>query len=195
MATKRAPMCIWLTLVVSSVGADDEVSRFNAGGELLRPQDYRQWAFVSSGLGMTYGPARPEPGRPPHFTNVFVNPEAYDAFVEDGHWPDGTIFLLEVRRSEENVSIATGGWTQGERVALEASVKDRRRFPGSGWAYFDFGTRTAAAPLPTTESCYSCHSEHGAVDWTFSQFYPDLFEIARNLGTVRADYDPLRKVE
>lgn len=126
---------------------------------------------------------------------MFVNREAYEAFEEEGRWPDGTIFVLEVRRSEQDVSIAASGWTQGERVALEASVKDRRRFPGSGWAYFDLDAREAAAPLARTKSCYQCHSEHGAVEWTFSQFYPDLFEIADRLGTVRTDYDPARKLE
>lgn len=38
-------------------------------------------------------------------------------------------------------------------------------------------------------------SGHGAVEWTFSQFYPDLFDRARRLGTVRSDYDPTRQFE
>jgi hypothetical protein len=31
------------------------------------------------------------------------------------------------------------------------------------------------------------------VDNTFVQFYPTLFETARRLGTVKADFDPSRK--
>ncbi len=175
--------------------AADSTPQFDAEGKLLRPLDYRQWVFVTSGLGMTYGPTRPEPEQQPYFTNVFVNPEAYEEFVDSGRWPDGTFLILEVRRSEQSVSIDSGGRTQGRHVALEASVKDRRRFPESGWAYFDFGDREATAPLPRSEACYSCHSEHGAVEWTFSQFYPELFEIARAFGTVRSDYDPTRELE
>ena len=41
---------------------------------------------------------------------------------------------------------------------------------------------------PTTASCYSCHSEHAAVDTTFVQFYPTLLPIAKAKGTLSAAY-------
>ena len=181
------------SFATANLDAQEAALDFTADGRLMRPENYRTWAFVTSGLGMTYGPARPDSGQPPAFTNVFVNPDAYAAFNESGQWPDGTFFLLEVRASEENVSINSGGRTQGAQFALEAAVKDSSRYPDGGWAYFDLGPPgEAVAPLPRTASCYSCHSEHGAVDWTFTQFYPDLFRVAEELGTVRADYDPER---
>jgi hypothetical protein len=105
------------------------------------------------------------------------------------------MFILEIRRSVDNVSINNGGHTQGDVVAIEASVKDSQRYPNGGWAYFSFNGREslAAAPLPETASCYSCHGANAAVEKTFVQFYPTLFEVARRLGTVRSDYDPARK--
>ena len=119
--------------------------------------------------------------------------------MKTGQWPNGTQFVLEIRRVVENASVNNGGRTQGDAVALEASVKDTERFPDGGWAYFSFdgpqGLEDAAAPLPRTASCYSCHSQHGAVEWTFTQFYPAQFEVAKRLGTVRSDYDPNRKAE
>lgn len=186
-----------LALVCASFSAHaaEGTPQFTQDGELLRPVDYRQWVFVTSGLGMTYGPARPEPGQPPLFSNVFVNPEAYRVFMQSGRWPDGTFFVLELRTSEENVSINSGGRTQGALVALEASVKDSARYPGDGWAYFVIGDQSEAVPRPRSASCYSCHSQHGAVEWTFVQFYPELFDVARRLGTVRDDYDPTRTLE
>src|SRR5256885_16612701 len=43
------------------------------GNELVRPADFREWIFVTSGLGMTYtAPASANPS--PSFTNVYVNP-------------------------------------------------------------------------------------------------------------------------
>jgi Cytochrome P460 len=168
--------------------------RFNSGGELQRPDDYRGWIFLTSGLGMTYGADRPAP-----FSNVFVNPAAYRAFLDTGRWPDGTMFVLEIRRAEENVSINRGGRTQGPIVAMEASVKDTRRYPDGGWAYFSFdgtdGRRISAPPFARDADCYACHSAHGAVEWTFTQFYPELFEVAQRKGTVRSDYDPARKAQ
>jgi len=172
---------------------------FTAAGELERPADYRSWVFVTSGLGMTYGPNAPGPGQPAPFNNVFVNPDSYRSFLESGRWPDGTMFVLEIRRAEENVSINAAGRTQGAIVAMEAAVKDTKRYPDGGWSYFTFdspqGPKASTTPFPRTAACYSCHRAHGAVEWTFTQFYPELFEVAKRLGTVRPDYDPARKAQ
>ena len=78
---------------------------YAANGQAMRPVNYRDWVFLTSGLGMTYGPAQPASGRPPLFDNVFVNPQSYKAFVNTGRWPDGTMFILELRRSVANASI------------------------------------------------------------------------------------------
>lgn len=198
----KSPSSVFAALVLlAAVNASRaaDAAQFDDKGELRRPADFREWVFLTSGLGMTYGPNRPAPGRPPTFSNVFVDPEAYRAFMKTGEWPNGTMFALEIRRSVENASINNGGHTQGDVVALEASVKDTERFPDGGWGYFSFdgpgGPLGSAAPFPRTATCYSCHGAHGAVEWTFTQFYPEQFEVARRLGTVRADYDPERKVD
>lgn len=183
----------------STLNAQTPGPRFTAQGELERPANYREWVFLTAGLGMTYGPNAPAAGRPAPFSNVFVSPAAYRAFMQTGQWPDGTMFVLEIRRALENISINNGGRTQGEIAVIEASVKDTARFPAGGWAYFDFGPeaeqRAAVASLPRTAECYACHSAHGAVEWTFTQFYPEQFKVAQQRGTVRADYDPTRKAQ
>lgn len=67
--------------------------RYNAARELIRPADYREWVYVTSGLGMTYGPAGGN-GAPAMFDNVFVNRDSYRAFLKTGRWPDKTMFML-----------------------------------------------------------------------------------------------------
>jgi hypothetical protein len=177
--------------------ADAEAPAYSPAGQLLRPSDYREWIFVTSGLGMTYGPAKAAEGQPTRFDNVFVTRAAHREFLRSGTWPDGTMFVLEVRRAEANVSINKGGQTQGDVVAIEAAVKDRGRFPGGGWAYFTFdseeGLKEAAPPLPATATCYSCHREKAAVDNTFVQFYPTLLDVARRHKTVGPGHDPKQK--
>jgi hypothetical protein len=44
-----------------------------------------------------------------------------------------------------------------------------------------------AKPLAGDEvaSCVQCHSEHGAVERTFVQFYPHLLDVAREKGTLK----------
>jgi hypothetical protein len=204
-ATLAVVACLWAAALVwtwspAQAQAPDALAapQFNAAGQLVRPLDYRDWVFLTSGLGMTYGPAAPATGRPPMFDNVFVTRAAYREFLRSGTWPDKTMFVLEIRRSEENASINNGGRTQGGIAAMEAAVKDVTRFPDGGWGYFSFdgpnGTRVdSAAPLPATASCYSCHRNNTAVENTFVQFYPELMDVARRMGTVKPTYDPSRK--
>jgi hypothetical protein len=182
-----------LAVVVAS-GAVVALAADSSGVEpLKRPRDLRELVFLTSGHGMAYGPARDPGGTTPPFTNVYVTPEAYRGFMASGVWPEGAMFFLEIRRGESHVSINAQGATQGVLLGLEASVKDRRRNPDGGWAYFDFGPGGRAdtgTQQPRSASCYSCHSKHGAVEWTFTQFYPEQLAVAQAKGTVRKDYDP-----
>ena len=160
--------------------------RFTADNQLLRPDNYREWIWLSSGLGMSYGPVAKSTGDAgPPFDNVFVSPEAYRSFLQTGKWPDKTILVLELRASQSKGSINQHGHFQGELLRMEAEVKDESRFPGK-WAFFSFETEAASAkPLLASASCYSCHAENGAVDNTFVQFYPTLLEVAKRKGTLQ----------
>ena len=42
--------------------------------------------------------------------------------------------------------------------------------------------------IPQSADCYSCHTDHAAVDTTFVQFYPTLLPIAIAKGTLSASY-------
>ena len=82
--------------------------QFTASGELQRPADYRSWVFVTSGLGMTYGPNAPAPGQPAPFSNVFVNPASYRAFLTSGRWPDpGGAQAIRARQQYDKASQAS----------------------------------------------------------------------------------------
>jgi hypothetical protein len=183
--------------VATAQSSETDSPTFTAEGDLVFPVDYRDWVYLSSGLGMTYGTPRVAEGETPQFDNIFVSPAAHREFKQSGTWPDGTIFILEVRNSVENESINVTGFTQGGIRTIEASVKDTSRFPGNGWAYFRFGEGDqivqSSAPLPTTATCYACHGQNAAVDNTFVQFYPTLFEIATRLRTISRSYDPARE--
>ena len=170
--------------------------QFTGDGKLVRPKDYREWVYLSSGLGMVYGPAAEGASEAaPRFDNVFVNPAAYKAFTATGKWPDQTIFVLEIRASESKLSINNGGRFQSSLVGIEAEVKDAKRFPGK-WAFFGFGmSASPAVMLPPSAQCYSCHSTNGAVDNTFVQFYPTLLEVAKSKGTLNAKAEKAEAAE
>lgn len=161
---------------------------FTDDGKLRFPENYRDWVWLSSGLGMTYGPLAQGRGSDnPSFDNVFVSPEAYRQFLQTGKWPDKTMLVLEVRASATEGSINKAGRFQRNVLGVEVEVKDEKRFTGS-WAFFPFGQPGAgktSQALPGTAECYSCHSQNGAVDNTFVQFYPTLAPVAQSKGTFK----------
>lgn len=160
--------------------------QYTSDNRLARPVNYRNWIYLSSSLGLQYGPgANPAD---PAFENVYVNPSAYSEFMKSGKWPDKTIFVLEIRRSMDKGTFAQGGRYQGDLVTMEAAVKDESRFPEK-WAYFGLGRNAESArAIPKTESCFTCHSANAAVENSFAQFYPTVFAVAKEKGTLNSGY-------
>jgi hypothetical protein len=179
-------LCAWA--VASSISARQPAApAFTSAGQLVRPLDYRSWVFVTSGLGMTYGPAKPAEGQPPLFDNVFVTREAYNEFLRSGTWPDKTVLIKENRMAESAGTLSKRGHFQADVMNLEIHAKDER-FPGK-WAFFvsEDGKKDGKL-MPQRANCYSCHQDHAASDTTFVQFYPTLFGIAKEKGTLSAAY-------
>jgi hypothetical protein len=177
-----------ITLATALWAGDGDKAQFTKDGALVRPQNYREWVFLSSGLGMTYGPNAPAAGSPLRFDNVFVNPSSYREFLRTGTWPDGTVLILEIRESQSKGSINQHGNYQTGIVAIEANVRDSRRYAGKNWAFFDLTPKPGqetARPIPPGNRCEQCHSTNGAVDSTFVQFYPELIPVAKKFGTFR----------
>jgi hypothetical protein len=168
-----------LLLMLFAVAMLGQDVQYTKDGEMALPKNYREWVFLSSGIGMTY--ASTASGNP-NFENVFVNPAAYQAFLKTGTWPDKTVLILEVRRSDSKISINKDGRVQTEVAAIEAHVKDSAR---GGWAFYGFGKADTAKLIPKTADCYSCHQQSGAVDTTFVQFYPTLIEASKKKGTYK----------
>ncbi len=173
-------------LFAQSSGSSQSGPRYSKDGKLQLPADYREWIFLSSGIGMRYmtdGAANPNPP----FDNVFVNPEAYRGFLKTGTWPDKSVLVLEVRKSESQVSINKDGRVQSTGGVAEIHVKDASR---GGWAFYEFSRGASEGTLVAKDrDCYSCHEKNGAVDTTFVQFYPTLAEIAKAKGTFQTKTD------
>ncbi len=169
---------------------------YTPDGQVKFPADYRQWVFLSSGSGMTYGPIG-DMGRmgPPMFDNVFVNPKSYREFLKTGHWPDKTMFVLEVRTSEIHASINKDGHFQTDIMGMEAEVKDSSAKTGE-WTFYGFGdvkdpAAASGKAIGREASCYSCHGKNTAVENTFVQFYPVLYDVALRKRTLNPGFHEL----
>src|SRR5438270_200108 len=88
---RRILAVVVLISICGVAAAPDSLSdmpRYASDNSLLRPDGYREWIYLSSGLGMNYSA---NPGDHEMFTNVFVPRWAYKEFLESGKWPDKTM--------------------------------------------------------------------------------------------------------
>lgn len=179
----RVRVAILGALLLASIAAGHAQ---DTGDTMAVPGDYREWVFLTSSLDLNYTTA----AAPGHhmLDNVFVDPQAYKAFLKTGTWPDKTILIKENRMAESAGTLSKAGQFQTGVMNLEIHVKDEARFAGK-WAFFVSPDGKQAGTLkPQSANCYSCHSDHGAVDTTFVQFYPTLMGIAKDKATLSASY-------
>jgi len=157
---------------------DDPKPQYTSDGHLLAPANFREWIFLSSGLGMNYNA---EAGGHVMFTNVFVPQWAYHEFLNNGKWPDKTMFVVEKRGAESKGSINKVGHFQVESMGYGMEVKDSSR-PDT-WTYYNFDPDSKQAQANPKGGCWQCHEDHAAVEHSFVQFYPTLKPVAKKFAT------------
>src|SRR5579859_8058671 len=108
LAVLTIVMCLG-ALQAAAPNSDSAKPEYTSDNQLLPPRNFREWIFLSSGLGMSYSA-----GSSDHvmFTNVFAPQWAYTEFIKSGKWPDKTVFVVEERGSETKGSINKVGHFQ-----------------------------------------------------------------------------------
>jgi len=172
---------VFIVLASAAAAQGSRVSRiaYTVEGKIPVP-DYSKWVFIGSGA---FEAAETAPA--PRFSNVFVAPGVFDEFVRTGAWPDQTVIFSEKRAGATTVPITKNpGWGQtGEALGFEFEVKDVSK---GGWRYYTAKAGEQAGTAVTNQAdCTTCHSQHGAVDSTFVQFYPSLIAAAQRHGTYK----------
>ena len=156
-----------------------QLPRFTPDGRLLRPEGWEGWVLAGTSMGLTYNEptSTPAPGEPPGiFLNVYVQPWAYDSFMESGEFPESTMFVLAMAEPVRKADPARGGFYMGEISMMEVHLK-RAGLHESGWGFYGFGGEDASAQIiPSEANCYSCHRDEAAYDQAFVQFYPKMRE-------------------
>ena len=130
----------------------------------------------------------------PTFHNIYLNPEAYSYFRDNGKFPDPTTLVMDIyeNRDREDQGIVTRGSLNGDRGGNFVAVKDSKR-PACPqgettiWAYYMFNPdrssnpprRPASAAAQPDADCETCHREHGKVDHVWVQFYPVLRDLMK----------------
>lgn len=150
---------------------------FTENGELLQPENYREWIYV--GTPLTPNSQNSPEANFPEFHAVYIDPVSWDIYRKTGKFRNGTIIVKELIAIGERHAASGNGYFMGEYYGLEATVKDTERFPDQpgGWVYYTWGhgyplTKTSAA-FPAA-ACNKCHEVNAADDFVFTQYYPVL---------------------
>lgn len=161
--------------------------QYDGNGNLVRPTGYEKWVVVGTSIGLGYSDGeKRDNGNPGTFHNVYLQPEAFDHYVETGKFPEQTVFIVTNNQSQPAKTkgqVSRVGFVAAPTSGLEVAVKDSKRF-SDGWAYFMFhGTpgndsilAHAGQKAFDRASCFDCHAEHAADDNVFTQFYSVLTE-------------------
>jgi hypothetical protein len=192
-------------LIPASQGLADHhegtVAQFDAEGNLLRPEGYREWVFV--GTPLTPNDMNGGKAAFPEFHAVYIDPESWAHYRKTGEFRDGTVLIKELISVGDRVATSGKGYFMGEYLGLEATVKSKGHFPNEpgNWAYFSFTTpgspmsseenragmhagaalKDKATAFPTAV-CAGCHVASAAEDMVFSQYYPVLRAAKANVG-------------
>ena len=169
------------SLQVSSPEARSDWPQYTSGDDLVRPEGYREWIFLSSRLRVN---SKASKGEEETFGDVFVSRPAYDQFRATGSWPDKTILVLEKRMSSSKSSAEIVDHYEGDLAGISVEVKDTARF-AEKWAYFSFDSSAKTAKANPKAMCWQCHNGGGGVENTYVQFYPTLKPLAQQFGTLR----------
>lgn len=173
IATAIGALAVAITaLAQRSAGID--IARFEADGSLRLPESIDRWVTLGSGLGGDYEAEAFDPQNPGTMSHVQMEPAAYEFFQRNGYYAEGTMLLLSFYRTLDKPEPQLRGFAQGELAQREIHLIDERRFPEEGRAFFLYPTAgsRSAPPIPVGSECVACHTEHGAYDGTFTQFYP-----------------------
>lgn len=164
---------------------------YDADGKLLRPTGFEKWVVVGTSIGLGYSDGdKKNPDNPGTFHNVYLQPEAFDHYVETGKFPEQSVFIVTNNHSQPAKTkgpVSRLGFVAAPMSGLEIAIKDSKKYP-DGWAYFMFHDKpgTPAGKVRAAEreferkDCFDCHAEHGAVDNVFTQFYSVLTDAREN---------------
>lgn len=150
-----------------------DIAQFTNNGRLIHPDNIDRWIVMGASLGSDYAEEAFTAKNPGTIGVVQMEPTAYDFFLANGQYADGTMFYLTFYSSEIKSEPQLQGFVQGDVVGREIHLIDKSRY-SDGRAFFMFNPaeQETSTVLPPGNDCVVCHNKHGQFDGTFTQFYP-----------------------
>ena len=155
------------------------IAQFNNDGKLIHPDNIDRWIVMGASLGGDYAEEAFTAENPGTIGVVQMEPAAYDFFLTNGRYADGTMFYLTFYsseiKSEPQLQGFVQGFVQGDVVGREIHLIDKSRYrDGRAFFMFNLAKQQTSTELPPGNDCVVCHSKHGQFEGTFTQFYPAM---------------------
>ena len=149
------------------------IAQFTNDGRLIHPDNIDRWIVMGATLGGDYAEEAFTAKNPGTIGVVQLEPTAYDFFLTNGRYANGTMFYLTFYSSEIKSEPQLQGFVQGDVVGREIHLIDASRYK-DGRAFFMFNPakQEASTVLPPGNDCVVCHNKHAEFEGTFTQFYP-----------------------
>ncbi|PBM99984.1 hypothetical protein B8A54_19975 [Pseudomonas aeruginosa] len=152
---------------------------FNENGEAALPKGYRSWVHAyTAWQSIDVTPLNNTVTKTPEFHSVYVEPNAYRAFMKTGRWPEGSLMVKEFNITSIDPKNCGGPPAYvcdvgGSKVifphgatGLSLMLKDSKRYPNEpgGWSYFSFGYQAPPyeqfSPAQARAQCAQCHIDN-----------------------------------
>ncbi len=166
-------------LISTSVIAQSQnglgIAQFTSDARLIHPDNIDRWIVMGASLGGDYAEEAFDAKNPGIIGVVQMEPTAYDFFLTNGQYADGTMFYLTFYSSEIKSEPQLQGFVQGDVVGREIHLIDNSRYiDGRAFFMFNLTEQQTSTALPPGNDCVVCHNKHGQFDGTFMQFYPAI---------------------
>ncbi len=102
---------------------------YTPGGSLAFPEHTDRWITLGASIGGNYDEGAFDPKNPGTIGVVQIEPDAYHALLDTGHYPNGTLLLLTFYEARSKSVPQLKGFVQGDVRSREIHVIDRTRFP------------------------------------------------------------------
>ena len=112
---------------VEADGREMYEAKFNASGEMIRPEGWREWIYV--GTPLTPNSLNPPAAPFPEFHSVYIDPKSWAHYKKTGRFREGTMLAKELAAVGATQATSGKGFFMGELIGFEIAYKSKKRFP------------------------------------------------------------------
>lgn len=158
--------------------AEKQMAVSDAKGNLHIPPDYRSaYEYLGS-----WAVAADESQGSKQLHTVYASPGTTAAYRKTGRFPDGTVLIKEVYKTETG-PMTTGvvshadalqGWFLMLKDSKNSHPENKLWANGWAWSWFDTANPEKTTSTDFKSDCQSCHEPAKGTDWVYISGYPPL---------------------